>query len=129
MPRDKHFDISVGRSFTVEWGYCNSLPACYVYKVIDQDEQVVYIGITNAFAARWTSHRQSSVWARSMVISRVILTGYESRREARMVEARLIDKYQPPCNTKREQKYLRIVRAEGGPAFLMAAELTPTKRR
>ncbi|MET0716387.1 MAG: GIY-YIG nuclease family protein [Mycetocola sp.] len=120
--------VNVGRSFTVNWAFINDTARCYVYEVIDRNGRVVYVGITGDFSQRWNSHLQSSWWAKSIDILCVILSGYRSRFDARMVEALLIDEHQPPCNTKPETKHLRIARSNGRPDDVLTAELVPTRR-
>lgn len=144
MPRDKLYKfpmetgpngdlidssvVRVGRAFRVNWAFVNDNPASYLYEVYDRHHRLVYVGITDNFAARWSAHLRSSWWATSIEIDCVILRGYTSRSDARMVEAMLIADEKPPCNVKPEHKYLRLVNHLGEPDDILTAELVPTRK-
>ena len=120
--------VRVGCSFQVNWAFVNANPECYVYEVYDKHHRLVYVGVTNDFATRWGAHLGSSWWARSVDIDFVLLRGYPSRFEARVVEALTINEHRPPCNVKPEQKYFRIGSTRERPFSILTAELVPTRK-
>jgi hypothetical protein len=112
----------------------------YVYEVYEADpatgfaaDHPVYVGVTGSFAARWSAHLHQSWWSPQATVLCVILTGYSTRAEARMVEATLIEYHAPVFNRKPERKYLKLARAAGlidadlDTSPLVAAELEPTR--
>jgi hypothetical protein len=113
--------------------------AAYVYEVYEADpttglaaEHPIYVGVTGSFAARRSAHLHQSWWSRHASVLCVILTGYGTRSEARMVEAALIEHHAPRFNRKPERKYPKLAREVGlidpdlDTAPLVAAELSPT---
>jgi hypothetical protein len=120
--------IRVGRAFTVNWAFIDDDPVSYVYQVYDKHDRLIYVGITDEFASRWSAHLGKSWWARSVDIRFVMLCGYRSRYEARVVEALLISEHRPPCNTKPELKYLGIAQTIDRPEDVLTAELVPVGR-
>ena len=125
----------IGRHFTVNWAFDDLArqPRAYVYEVYEADptfgfaaEHPVYVGMTGSFAARWSGHLSKTWWIGLPKVLCVILTGYETRHEARRVEAALIAEHDPIFNTKSERKFLRLAQELGVPEDIFTAELTPS---
>lgn len=117
--------VRVGLRFTVNWASISAQPSSYLYEIYDQDQRLLYVGITDWFAQRWSAHLSKSWWARNAHISFILLRGYTSRREARKAEAAAIAEHRPPYNTKPERRYLGIATSEGIEEDVLIAELVP----
>lgn len=120
--------LHVGRRFSVSWEFSDQHESVssWVYEVYGPKHQVLYVGVTDGFAGRWSAHLSKSQWAPQAPVECVVLLGFESRRAARITEASLIDEHKPPFNRKPETKYLSIARRDGMPDEAVVAALKPT---
>ena len=121
--------VRVGLRFSVNWAAIWEQPASYLYEVYDHDHRLLYVGITDWFAQRWSAHLGKSWWARHAQIGYILLRGYTSRREARKAEAVAIAEHRPQYNTKPERRYLTIAADEGIEEDVLIAELVPVGGR
>jgi len=77
---------------------CGSLPIQHhvVYRALDRDDVVLYVGVTNSLFARMAQHRRSSPWWTSAV--RIDWTIYDNRVEAETAERTAIHLHSPHWN-------------------------------
>lgn len=80
---------------------------CWVYEVWDTQGRLAYVGIADNFEKRWRSHQHSSWWLSEIEIWYVSVHGFRSRREARKIEAAVINTQSPVYNTRRETSSYR----------------------
>lgn len=83
---------------------------CWVYEVWDTQSRLAYVGIADQFERRWIQHQRNSWWLGEIDIWYVRLEGFNSRWEARQVEAAVINEQSPVYNTNPESGSYRAYR-------------------
>lgn len=68
----------------------------YVYRLIDADDLVVYVGTTNNIKRRIADHKSNKPWINEVV--RVKGSTFQDKGKAAAEERRLIKKLQPKYN-------------------------------
>jgi predicted GIY-YIG superfamily endonuclease len=71
----------------------------YLYRVYDNEQKLIYVGISLSFFSRLQQHKKNSVWFDRM--STVTLTQYTAREEALFAEATAINTENPQMNIMR----------------------------
>jgi predicted GIY-YIG superfamily endonuclease len=71
----------------------------YLYRVYDDKQQLIYVGISLSFFSRLQQHKKNSIWFDKM--ASVTLTSYATREEAIFAEATAISSENPQMNVMR----------------------------
>jgi hypothetical protein len=93
------------------------VPTTTVEYQVWEGNRLLYVGIADDFASRWSAHVRSSWWLGEVSFDRIEVTGWPSREVARWSEASVINQQSPIYNTARElAAYARAEAAAVWPA-------------
>lgn len=128
-----HITIATGSDFELNWIFADESREArvFLYELYEPSARdpsrsalhPVYVGITGSFPARWASHRRASWWFERVNPLCVILTGFETRADARKAEAISIREHRPAYNTKEERRWAAIADASPPRPDVFSAEL------
>lgn len=109
---------------------CRPDARCWLYEVWDDQNRLAYVGIADDFDRRWRQHVSKSWWLNEINVATVYVIGYQSRSEAKQLEAAVIHEQHPVYNTAPESaSYARYKLNQDRIDELGDQYMSPVKKR